>query len=304
MNYGIHLEKVFNDVGREPSKGEVAKYIPELAKISGDKFGVHISCVDGSKHSFGNASEKFSIQSISKVLSLLRAYQLAGEKLWNRVGVEPSGTAFNSLVQLETDLGIPRNPLINAGALVVSDVLISNLENPKQEFIQFVRDLAGIPNLNYNEKVAQSEALCGYRNAALVNLIKDFGNINNEVEEVLDFYFHLCSIEMSCVEMAETFLLFAQDGICPMNDKQVIKLENTKRINAIMQTCGFYDEAGEFAFKVGLPGKSGVGGVIVAILPDQYSIAVWSPCLNEKGNSYKGMKLLEEFTTATGYSLF
>lgn len=304
MDYGKHLEAVFNRIKELPHSGEVAAYIPELAKISGDKFGVHIACVNGPSYSFGDATEKFSIQSIAKVLSLLRAYQLEKEVLWERVGVEPSGTAFNSLVQLETDLGIPRNPLINAGALVISDVLVTYLENPKEDFIQFVRNLAGIPNLDYNEKVAQSEAECGFRNAALVNLMKDFGNIDNSVEEVLDFYFHLCSIEMSCVDMAETFLLFAQDGIRPMNNEQVIKLENTKRINAIMQMCGFYDEAGEFAFKVGLPGKSGVGGGIVAVLPDQYSIAVWSPRLNQKGNSYKGMKLLEEFTTATGYSLF
>ena len=303
MEYRIHLEAVFDRLRTQEDPGKVASYIPELAKISADKFGVHISCVNGNDSSFGEATERFSIQSISKVLSLLRAYQLAGEKLWERVGVEPSGTAFNSLVQLESDEGIPRNPLINAGALVISDILVSHLKNPKNDFIQFVRDLAGIKDVNYNEMVAKSEAEWGFRNAALANLMKDFGNIINPIDEVLDFYFHLCSIEMNCVELANTFKLFAQDGMRAENE-QVIKLEDTKRINAIMQMCGFYDEAGEFAFKVGLPGKSGVGGGIVAVLPDQYSIAVWSPRLNKKGNSYKGMKLLEEFTTETGYSLF
>jgi len=232
------------------------------------------------------------------------AYKLEDEKLWDRVGVEPSGTPFNSLVQLEYDLGIPRNPLINAGALVICDILVSKFENPKHEFIQFVRKVSDNPDIDYCSRIANSEKLAGYKNAALINLIKSFGNIKNDIDVVLDFYFNLCSIEMSCKELSRTFLFLAAYGVCPYSNETIISVSKSKRINAIMQLCGFYDEAGEFSFKVGLPGKSGVGGGIVAIHPNKYCIAVWSPRLNKKGNSNMGMKFLELFTTEIQASIF
>jgi glutaminase len=224
--------------------------------------------------------------------------------LWDRVGVEPSGSPFNSLVQLEYEQGIPRNPLINAGALVVCDVLIGSLKNPQQEFIEFVRILAGDPDIGYCPRVAKSERLTGHKNAAMINLIKSYGNINHDIDLVLDFYCDLCSVEMSCKQLAQAFLFLATNGTNPLTGKEVVSVSRSKRINAIMQLCGFYDEAGEFAFKVGLPGKSGVGGGIIAIHPGKYSIAVWSPRLNAKGNSFKGMKFLELFTTRIGSSIF
>jgi len=221
-----------------------------------------------------------------------------------RVGIEPSGNAFNSLVQLETDNGIPRNPFINGGAMVICDMLISNLLDPKNDLLHYIKEISGGIDVKFSESTAQSEEQVGYRNIALCNYIKSFGNIENSPYEVLDFYFHMCSIEMSCQMLAKTFSFLAFSNFKTESGSRVLTLSQTKRLNAIMQTCGFYDESGEFAFKVGLPGKSGVGGGIIAVHPDKYSIVVWSPRLNKKGNSYKGMKLLEMFTTETEMSIF
>ena len=304
MNYKKIVTKIAKELENTPNKGKVANYIPELSTIDSSKFGVHLTTIQNKHFNFGVANEKFSIQSISKVLSLSLAYQLEDEKLWKRVGVEPSGTAFNSLIQLETDFGIPRNPLINAGALVISDILVSHLKNPKEDFINYVRKISGIETIDYCPRIANSEKASGYRNTALINLMKSFGNIKNDIEVVMDFYFNLCSIEMTCKELSQTFLFLATYGVSPYSEERVLSKSNSKRINAIMQLCGFYDEAGEFSFKVGLPGKSGVGGGIVAIYPNKYAIAVWSPKLNKKGNSFKGIQFLEKFTTETEASIF
>ena len=284
--------------------GEIASYIPELAQVDPDHFGVHISTMDGVHFGTGDCYDKFSIQSIAKVLSVSLAYGILGDTIWDRVGVEPSGTAFNSLVQLEADHGIPRNPFLNAGALVISDILLSSLDNPKEDFLAFVRGISNNTTVTYSERISESEKASGYRNVALCNFIKALGNMTNEPSDVLDFYFSLCSLEMSCKELSELFLFLANNGHGVNHGKSILTESQSKRINALMQTCGFYDESGEFAFKVGLPGKSGVGGGIIAIHPDQYAIAVWSPKLNEKGNSYRGMKFLEEFTTRSKLSIF
>ncbi len=304
MNYNKIFSKIIRELNKSEDLGKVATYIPELSNVDPTKFGVHLTTINLHNYQFGDAQEKFSIQSIAKVLSLVLAYKLEGEKLWERVGVEPSGTSYNSLFQLEFNLGIPRNPLINSGALVISDILVSHLKNPKDDFIAFVRSISGNPDVDYCPRIAESEKLTGHRNAALVNLMKSFGNIKNEIDVVLDFYFNLCSIEMTCSELSKTFLFLAAYGVNPHTNERVLSISKSKRVNAIMQTCGFYDEAGEFTFKVGLPGKSGVGGGIVAILPHKYSIAVWSPRLNKKGNSSKGIKFLELFTTETEISIF
>lgn len=284
--------------------GQLPTYIPELCAVDPGKFGVHLATIKGGHCHLGDSNEKFSIQSIAKVLSLTLAFKLKGDEIWARVGVEPSGSAFNSLVQLEYEKGIPRNPLINAGAIVVCDILVDCLEDPKRQLIDFIRGLSGHTDVDYCLKMAASERRSGYRNVALATLMKDFGNIHNDVEAVLDLYFHLCSIEMTCRELAETFLFLASNGVSPLTHELVVSASKAKRINAIMQLCGLYDEAGEFSFKVGLPGKSGVGGGIVAVHPGKYSVAVWSPRLNKKGNSYKGMRLLEALTTKTKSSIF
>jgi glutaminase len=304
MIYKDIIQKISQTVLEMNDNGTPATYIPELASINPNKFGVFIKPLQHEGCGVGRYDEGFSIQSIAKVLLLVFAFQKVQGGLWNRMGYEPSGDPFNSLVQLEYENGIPRNPLINAGAIVVCDVLIDVLENPKEDFLNFVRKLAVNNSINYNERIAVSEAKTGFTNVAIANLIKSYGNIHNDLDEVLDFYYHICSIEMSCKELSKTFLLFANGGVIPETNERILTASKTKRVNAIMQTCGFYDEAGQFAFKVGLPGKSGVGGGIVAFYPGKYSIAVWSPKLNKKGNSVKGMKLLELLTTATYACIF
>jgi glutaminase len=298
------IEAIYSDVKDTEDIGKVANYIPELETVSPENLGISLTTINQESFGVGDFEKKFSIQSISKILCLTLGYKLEGEKLWERIDVEPSGNPFNSLQQLESDYGIPRNPFINAGALVLCDVLISHLKNPKEDFLNFCREISNNSTLNYSDKVAQSEKKSGYRNVALCNFIKSFGNIKNNVDAVLDFYFYTCSLEMSCKELSEIFMFLADDRFSTHKGNRIITMPQAKRINAIMLTCGFYDESGEFAFRVGLPGKSGVGGGIIAIHPDKYCIAVWSPKLNTKGNSYKGMLFLEEFTTRTASSIF
>lgn len=304
MNYQDAINSIYDALNEIDDPGEVATYIPELAGVDPQKFGIHLTTLDDQHFSIGDANEKFSIQSIAKVLSLTLAYKLEGDYLWKRMGVEPSGAPFNSLTLLEYNNGIPRNPMINSGAIVVCDILISHCKRPKTELIEFIRNLTGNKGIHYSERVAESEKRTGHRNTSLIYLMKSFGNIQNDIEEVLDLYFNLCSIEMTCRELSSTFLYLAGYGNCPYYSENVISVSKSKRINAIMQLCGMYDEAGEFSFRTGLPGKSGVGGGIVAVCPNRYSIAVWSPKLNPKGNSFKGMEFLERFTTVTESSIF
>lgn len=304
MDYNEIISSIYSKIKSEENIGNLANYIPELAKVNPEKFGVHLSILNGEKFGMGDYQEKFSIQSIAKVFSLCMAFEMLGEKIWDRMGVEPSGTAFNSLIQLEKEKGIPRNPFINAGALVICDILISHLQNPMDEFLDFVRFISGNPQLNYSPTIANSEKASGYLNNALCYFIKSYGNIQNNPTDVLDFYFHLCSLEMSCEELSSAFMFLANEGMKCDNNQVILSKSQTKRINALMQTCGLYDESGEFAFKIGLPGKSGVGGGIIAIYPKHYSIAVWSPLLNTKGNSHRAIKFLEQFTTQTQLSIF
>ena len=303
MDFQRVLNDIYLEIKQSENKGVVASYIPELSKVDPDKFGIALMTSDKKLFSVGNSSEHFSIQSISKVLALAQTMSIIGDDLWKRLDVEPSGDPFNFLSQLELEKGIPRNPLINSGALVISDILLTHLKNPKKDFLNFVRKIANDDSIDYDLKVADSEKKTGFRNIATANLLKSFGNIRNDVDQVTDFYFHQCSLTMSCNQLASTFFLFANRGKC-IREHTFLTLSQIKRINAIMMTCGFYDEAGEFAFRVGLAGKSGVGGGIVAVLPENYSIATWSPGLNKKGNSTLGMTALEEFTTKTGHSIF
>lgn len=297
------LDRIHKAVATD-NKGKIASYIPQLASVDPKKFGIHLMAVDGTEFGAGNNEERFSIQSITKVLLLARAKREIGSELKHRVGVEPSGDPFNSLVQLEYEQGVPRNPMINAGAIVICDILVDLLDDPKTEYLQFVRQLADCQSIQYDESVAESEASCGFRNRSIIHLMKSFGNIRCDVEEVLDLYFHACSIAMSCRELARTFSVFANGGSLVGTGENLINARRTKRINAVMQTCGLYDEAGEFAFRVGLPAKSGVGGGITAVHPGRYAVAVWSPRLNETGNSAAGFRALELLTDQTGLSIF
>lgn len=304
MDYQKILDEIVVEIAGLPNDGEVANYIPELAKANPEKFGMHLTTVRNEHFSVGDAEDKFSIQSISKVFSLAMAFSLMGEKLWKRVGVEPSGNPFNSIVQLEYENGIPRNPFVNAGALVVVDVLLSELENPEDDLFAFVRSVTGSADITYNAKVAQSEKETGYLNSAFVNMMKAKGNIVNDTEEILDFYYKQCSIEMNCRELASAFLHFGENRMSYSHAGFSLTKSQVKRLNALMLSCGFYDESGQFAFKVGLAGKSGVGGGIAAVFPEEFAVAVWSPKLNKKGNSVRAFNSLELLTTKTESSIF
>jgi len=303
-NYQNTILEIVKDVNPLIGSGKVADYIPALALVDPNKFGISVCGIGGENYSVGDVSEKFSIQSISKVFSLTLAFSMLDEDIWKRVGREPSGNAFNSLIQLEYENGIPRNPFINAGALVITDMLISLFDDPYIELLSFVKMLSGSDNIKYDESVAQSERANGYTNAALVNFLKSHSNIKNDVEEVLDLYFHHCSLMMTVNELSKSFLYLSNHGLIPNSDNRILSKSQAKRINALMLSCGTYDEAGDFAYLVGMPGKSGVGGGIAAIIPNELSIAVWSPALNKKGNSLAGMKALELFTSKTGMSIF
>ena len=303
MDYKKIMEDIHKEILPFADKGKQADYIPALAKVNPDQFGMCLKTVGGEEFPYMQADTRFSIQSIAKVFALAMGLSIKGESLWEKVGKEPSGTAFNSLVQLEIEKGKPRNPFINAGAIVVADILLSEMDDAEGEFLRFVRALSGNDAVGYNMEVAVSERQTGYLNAAIANLLKYHGTIENDIEKVLMFYFKMCSVEMSCRELAHAFLAFTNHVPFDFAGYRLSQ-SRIKRLNAVMQTCGFYDEAGEFSYLVGLPGKSGVGGGIVAVYPMRYSVAVWSPRLNSKGNSVMGMKALELLTTATQESIF
>ncbi|GGZ08314.1 glutaminase [Novosphingobium colocasiae] len=285
-------------------RGKVADYIPPLASVPHTKFGIAVVMADGSLHTAGDAEEPFSIQSISKVFALTLALGAVGDQVWKRVGREPSGSAFNSIVQLETEQGIPRNPFINAGAIVVCDVLLGRLE-PREaigQLLRFVRELAGDDSIAIDETVAWAEQETGFRNFALANYMRAFGNIHGPVERVLGVYFHFCALAMSCRQLALAGRFLMDGG--RVGAHRVVTERRSRRINALMMSCGHYDNSGDFAFRIGLPGKSGVGGGILAVAPGVASIAVWSPGLNPSGNSHLGQLALERLVQKTGWSVF
>ncbi|MFK8772330.1 glutaminase B [Aeromonas caviae] len=286
-------------------QGKVADYIPALAQVPADRLGIAVCTVEGELFTAGDAFEPFSIQSISKALSLTLALTLyQEEEIWARVGKEPSGQPFNSLVQLEFEQGIPRNPFINAGALVVSDLLETRLTAPRQRTLELVRRLCGNPAIMADQVVARSEYQHSARNAAIAYLMKAYGNFENEVDKVLQSYFNACAIRMSCVDLARAFVYLANRGVPLGESTPLLPARTTKQVNALLATCGLYDEAGDFAYRVGMPGKSGVGGGIMALIPGELSICVWSPELNKAGNSLAGTAALELLAERLGRSIF
>ena len=305
MNYQAILEEIEREIQPLFGEGKVADYIPALANVEPDQFVMAIQMFDGSSFGVGEINKKFSIQSISKVFTFTLALEHYGKELYKRVGHEPSGNPFNSLVQLEYENGIPRNPFINAGAIVTADTLVSIYKkNTFEEILKFIRKVSNDETIVYDEDIFESELEHGFRNFALINMIKSYKNIHNEINEVINTYFKQCSIMMSPNELASSMLFLANHGVNPLTNEQIITESKAKRINSLMLTCGHYDASGDFAYKVGLPGKSGVGGGIVAIVPKKMAIFVYSPRLNKQGNSLIGTKALELFTTKTGLSIF
>jgi glutaminase len=300
------VREIADEMAQRPDRGEVASYIPELARADAKSFGLVVIDADGNVAAGGDSDAAFSIQSISKVFTLTLALGKFGDRLWRRVGREPSGSAFNSIVQLEYERGIPRNPFINAGAIAVTD-LISSGHQPREvlgEILRFMQFLSDDPSIAIDEAVAASEERTGFRNRALANYMKSFGVLDNAVDFTLGVYFHHCAIAMSCRQLAMAGRFLAHLGRNPATGLTVVPPERARRINALMLTCGHYDGSGEFAYRVGLPGKSGVGGGILAIAPGRASIAVWSPGLDPNGNSHLGRVALESLTKRMGWSIF
>ncbi len=300
------VKEITEEMKQRTDRGEVASYIPELARVHNSGFGLYVIDEAGNVGAGGDYDTPFSIQSVSKVFTLTLALGMIGDRLWRRVGREPSGSPFNSIVQLERERGVPRNPFINAGAIAVTDVILSG-HQPREalgEILRFLQFLADDPSIKIDENVASSEQQTGFRNAALANYMKSFGVLENPVNLVLGVYFHQCAIAMSCRQLAMAGRFLAHHGQNPSTGLSVIPAERARRINAVMLTCGHYDGSGEFAFRVGLPGKSGVGGGVLAIAPGKASIAAWSPGLDAAGNSHLGRVALEMLTKRLGWSIF
>ncbi len=287
-------------------EGKVADYIPALARVDGKRFGLSVITCEGETAEFADGWMPFSIQSISKVFTLAMALDRQGDLMWGRVGREPSGSRFNSIVQLEAEKGIPRNPFINAGAIVVTDAVLAG--RPPQEAIEDIRDtmrrLSGADTIDVDTEVAKSEAATGMRNFSLAYFMRGFDNLHSPVEDVLHAYFNQCALRITCRQLARAGLFLANEGTDPITGEKILGAEHARRINAIMMTCGHYDASGDFAFQVGLPGKSGVGGGILCIVPGVASVAVWSPGLNENGNSAVGTLALERLAARMGWSVF
>lgn len=300
------IEEIHEQLSPRLGEGKVADYIPQLAHVDAKNFGMAVVTVDGEVFKVGDADIPFSIQSISKVFTLTLALGKHGEATWNRVGREPSGSAFNSIIQLEHEEGKPRNPFINAGAIAVSDLVLAG-HTPREaigEIVRFVRFLADDESIAIDPAVAKSEQATGYRNFALANFMRSFGKLDHPVEHVLGVYFHHCALAMTCIQLAKSGLFLAASGSNPLTGHTVVSKQRARRINALMLTCGHYDGSGDFAYRVGLPGKSGVGGGIMAVAPGRASMAVWSPGLNHNGNSLIGSLALEMLATRTGWSVF
>ncbi|MFJ7904945.1 glutaminase [Streptomyces sp. NPDC096198] len=297
------LERIAEEIEQRPRRGRPADYIPALAARDPRRFGMAVAELDGTVYGVGEWKQPFSTQSITKVFTLALELAREGDELWEHVGREPSGNPFNSLVQLEYENGLPRNPFINAGALVVTDRLHSRTGDAAGTLLDFLRAESGNPELTFDQEVAASETAHGDRNAALAHFMASYGNIGNPVPVLLDQYFRQCSIEASCADLALATGFLARHGI-RADGTRLLPRSQAKQVNAVMLTCGTYDAAGDFAYRVGLPGKSGVGGGIIAVVPGRCTLCVWSPGLDQRGNSVAGVAALDRFTTLTGLSVF
>ncbi|MEM5509284.1 glutaminase B [Pseudoalteromonas sp. AS71] len=303
-DYQKVLDEIAHEVRPLLSQGTVADYIPALAEVDPEQFSIAIYTTDGKTVCAGDCSQRFTIQSVSKVMTLTMALQRYGDELWHRVGKEPSGTAFNSLTQLEFEKGIPRNPFINAGAIVTCDALYSRLSAPMHSMLETFRFLAGNRGIVIDKKVANSEYEFRHRNAAMAHLMKSFGNFENEVDDVLWSYFNFCSIELNCIELAKAYNFLANKGVDNRSGDRVLSSRQNKQLNSLLFTSGLYDAAGDFGYRVGMPGKSGVSGTILAVLPNKFTVAVYSPGLNSFGNSVAGIAALELLSKKLDISIF
>ncbi|MBL0848992.1 MAG: glutaminase [Candidatus Liberibacter ctenarytainae] len=300
------INGIYSDIKPHIGQGRVVDYIPELGQVPSNQFGISLALPDGSVFSAGDADVFFSVQSISKVFLLTVTLKKVDEDIWKRINREPFACSFDSIGQLEKGNGVPCNPFVNAGAIVMTDVILegSSVEHEIENFLNFVRDLANDTSIHINSSVANSEISTGYANIAFANFMRSQGNLKHDVEDVLQVYCHHCALTMNCFQLARSGLYLACRGYNPLTNKKVISEQQTRCLNAIMLTCGYYENSGDFAYRIGFPGKSGVGGGVLAIVPQKASIAVWSPGLTDSGNSLLGIQALELLSARTGWSIF
>ncbi|HEX8308100.1 MAG TPA: glutaminase [Allosphingosinicella sp.] len=307
MDYQALVDEVLADVSAYKGQGTVASYIPALAQADPNKLGLALVLEDGSSFVAGDADEPFSIQSISYVFALCLALQHVKASLWNHVGREPAGSPINSIVQLEMEKGRPRNPMTSAGALVVCDQLVGaagGADGAVGELVGFLRERCGSETVAIDESLAMSESRAGAFNRSLAHFISAFGNLKAPVDQVLSAYYRQCSVAMTCRQLAQAALFLAFDGVDTRTGDSVTVASRSRRINALMLTSGHYDNSGDFAFRVGLPGKSAMSGGILAIVPGTGAVCAWSPGLNAAGTSLAGAMALERLAERTGWSIF
>ena len=297
------LDDIRDHVRPAFGRGKVAHYIPELATIAPTKFGMAVATRDGEVISTGDCDEPFSLQSITKLFALMLALNRGGDEIWMRVGKEPSGTPFNHLAILEAENGAPRNPFVNAGALAVTDYLMGKTADVAILMASYIRLAAGSADGAVNEAVAVSEIATAYTNRAIANILRIHETIDHEPDAVVDAYCRQCALEFSVRDLARAALPLAARGYSPFSGETIMAPRLVRRVNAVMMTCGMYESTGSFAYRVGLPAKSGVGGGIVAVAPGQGAVAVWSPELDRAGNSLVGTIALELFAQNSGWSI-
>lgn len=292
------FKNIINNNMEYTKLGRVATYIPELAKNNPNDLGVYLITLDGKEYYAGDHDKKFTMQSVSKVLTLMLSLMDNGKKVFEKVGMEPTGDGFNSIVNLEIkDIHKPFNPMINAGAIATTSLIKGNTIDEKlNRIVDFTRKLANNPNIEINEKTFLSEKETGHRNRALAYFMKSYDIIEGNVEEILDIYFSQCSIEVTCKDIANISCVLANDGISIHTGERLVAKEICKIAKTIMSTCGLYDASGEFAVHIGIPAKSGVGGGIMAAVPHKMGIGVYGPALDEKGNSIAGIQILKELS--------
>jgi glutaminase len=306
VDYEVLLEQVLGDVSPYRGQGTVASYVPALAKADVRHAGIALMLGDGSVFSTGDAETPFSVQSISYVIALPLVLNHVKSALWNHVGREPAGVPLSSLAQLQLERGKPRNPLMNAGALVACDQFIGHrgVEAAADEFLDFVHLASGDQTIGIDESLAMSESRAGNLNRGIAYYLSAVGNLSNPVEDVLSLYYRQCSVVMTCRQLAATLLFLAFDGTDPRTSTEITTPSRARRTNALMLTAGHYDSSGEFAFRVGLPGKSSVSGAVVAVIPGVGVACAWSPGLNSGGCSLVGSLMLERLADRTGWSVF
>ncbi|MGL4534825.1 MAG: glutaminase A [Fusobacteriaceae bacterium] len=303
------MKKYLNSIVKynryKTSHGKVASYIPGLSKADANNLGICLIKENGEIYFAGDYETKFTIQSVSKPLTLMLAILDNGiDFVFNRVGMEPTGDAFNSIMKLETNkTGKPFNPMINAGAIEVCSMIKGEGQKRFERVLDFFKIISENPTLEINQEIYEGEKLTGNKNRSMGYFLKGENLIDGDVEEALEIYFKQCSVEVTACDLAKIGLFLAKGGVLSTGERVVSDFV-CKIVKTLMVTCGMYDGSGEFAIKVGIPSKSGVGGGIMSVVPGKMGIGVFGPALDEKGNSIAGISLLENLSSYANLSVF